>query len=86
MTSTKLDRRKQYTRMVLKDSIMKLLKEKSISTITVKEICKEADINRSTFYAHYSDQYDLLEKIEEEIIEDMITYLNQYDFDKKAQN
>ncbi|MGN7299747.1 TetR/AcrR family transcriptional regulator [Ferdinandcohnia sp. SAFN-114] len=83
MTSTKLDRRKQYTRMVLKDSIMKLLKEKSISTITVKEICKEADINRSTFYAHYSDQYDLLEKIEEEIIEDMITYLNQYDFDKE---
>ncbi|MCS0542790.1 TetR/AcrR family transcriptional regulator, partial [Aeromonas veronii] len=79
MTSAKLDRRKQYTRMVLKGSLMKLLKEKPIATITVKEICEVADINRSTFYAHYSDQFDLLKKIEEEIIEDMITYLNQYD-------
>ncbi|QDP39495.1 TetR/AcrR family transcriptional regulator [Radiobacillus deserti] len=77
MTS-KLDRRKKYTRMVLKDSLIELLKEKQISAITVKEICELADINRSTFYAHYADQYDLLDKIEDEIIEDMTGYLNQY--------
>ncbi len=78
-----MDRRKQYTRMVLKESIISLLKVKSISAITVKEICEEADINRSTFYAHYSDQFDLLDKVEEEIIQDMIKYLNQYNFDKE---
>ncbi|PAV29624.1 TetR family transcriptional regulator [Virgibacillus profundi] len=83
MTSDKLDRRKKYTRMVLKDSLMKLLKEKQISTITVKEICELADINRSTFYAHYSDQFDLLEQIEEELIEEMIMYLRTYDFEKE---
>lgn len=47
MSASKLDRRKKYTQMVLKDSLMKHLKEKQISTITVKEICELADINRS---------------------------------------
>lgn len=75
--NSKLDRRKKYTRMALKDSLIKLLKEKPISSITVKEICELADINRSTFYAHYLDHFDLLDKIEEEIIQDMAGYLNQ---------
>lgn len=69
--------------MVLKDSLMKLLKKKQLSTITVKEICEHADINRSTFYSHYSDQFDLLQQIEEELIEDMSMYLSSYNFDKK---
>jgi AcrR family transcriptional regulator len=76
--TSKMDRRKKYTRMVLKDSLMELLREKHISGITVKEICELADINRSTFYSHYSDHYDLLNKIEEEIIEDMQEKLNMY--------
>lgn len=83
--SQKVDRRKKYTRMVLKDSLMKLVKNKPISNITVKEICLEADINRSTFYAHYSDQFDLLNKIEEELIEDMITALSQYNFKREEE-
>lgn len=76
----KLDRRKKYTQMVLKDSLMTLLKTKQLSSITVKEICEEADINRSTFYAHYRDSFDLMEQIEEELIEDLNTYLSQYNF------
>jgi AcrR family transcriptional regulator len=76
--NTKMDRRKKYTRMVLKDSLMQLLKEKPISAITVKELCELADINRSTFYSHYGDHYDLLSKIEEEIIEDMQEKLQMF--------
>ncbi|MEN2767959.1 TetR/AcrR family transcriptional regulator [Ornithinibacillus xuwenensis] len=78
MTSEKLDRRKKYTRMVLKDSLMQLLKEKPLSATTVKEICAIADVNRSTFYAHYADQYALLTQIEEELIEDLQKYLRTY--------
>jgi len=78
--NNKLDRRKKYTRMVLKDSLIDLLKTKPITAITVKEICEQADINRSTFYSHYRDQFDLLEKIEEEAIADINAYLSQYDF------
>lgn len=84
MTS-KLDRRKKYTHMVLKDSLIKILKEKKISSVTVKEICEQADINRSTFYSHYSDQYDLLNKIEEEMIEDMNKTLSAYNLSEKEE-
>ena len=83
--SSKLDRRKKYTQMVLKTSLMKLLKEKQISSITIKEICERADINRSTFYSHYSNQYDLLYSVEEEFIEDMVATLSQYNFSKEEE-
>lgn len=81
----KIDRRKKYTRQVLMDSLIILLKVKPITSITVKEICEQADINRSTFYAHYKDQFDLLEQIEEEIITDLNMYLNQYDFEQEQE-
>ena len=85
LMNKKLDRRKKYTRNVLMDSFITLLKTKSISAITVKEICEQADINRSTFYAHYKDQFDLLEQIEIEIITDLKTYLNQYNFEQEQE-
>ncbi|MED1606852.1 TetR/AcrR family transcriptional regulator [Cytobacillus kochii] len=74
----KLDRRKQYTRMVLKESLMELLREKIISSITIKELCQKADINRSTFYSHYRDQFDLLQHIEDEILLELQVTLRQY--------
>ena len=64
----KENRKTRYTQMVLKDSLVELMKEKSISKITIKELCEKADINRTTFYAHYSDQYELLKSIEEETL------------------
>lgn len=81
-----MDRRKKYTRMVLKESMIQLLKEKQISDITVKEICSLADVNRSTFYAHYLDLYDLLTKMEEEVLDDMQSYFGQHDFNKDEES
>lgn len=71
--------------MVLKNSLMTLLKEKQISAITVKEICQLADVNRSTFYSHYLDHFDLLHQIEEELIEDMNGYLSSYNFEQEEE-
>lgn len=65
----KEDRRVKFTKMFLKESLADLLERKDISKITIKEICENADINRATFYAHYSDQNDLLRSIEEDYIE-----------------
>ncbi len=62
----KTDARIRYTRKVIQDVFLELLKEKPVAKITVKEICDKAEINRGTFYKHYQDCYDLLEKIEEE--------------------
>ena len=56
----KTDARKRYTQMVLKQSLLKLLKEKPVNRITVKEVCELAQLNRATFYAHYSDCFALL--------------------------
>ncbi|MBM7839633.1 AcrR family transcriptional regulator [Alkalihalobacillus xiaoxiensis] len=64
---------------------MDLLKEKTITAVTVKEICELADINRSTFYSHYFDQYDLLSKISEEVVADMYETLNEYSFKKNEE-
>lgn len=85
MTSHKLDRRKKYTRMVLKESLFIMLKEKQLYSVTVKEICELADINRSTFYAHYADQFDLLEQIEEELLDDLRDLLGAYQVGDKAE-
>ena len=41
--------------------------KKPVSKITVREICERAQINRSTFYAHYMDVYDLFEKVESQM-------------------
>lgn len=82
MKSEKSDRRVKYTKMVLKESFIKLLSQKDISQITIKEICEDADINRATFYAHYADQYDLMRKIENELFCNVSVYLEAYTHDE----
>ena len=70
------DARVRYTKMVIIQSFVKLLKEKSVNRITVKEICSMAEINRATFYKHYLDVYDLLNKIEEQFLSELNEVLN----------
>ena len=55
MKERKEDRRSKYTRMIIKDTFLELLKEKSYDKINVSQICKNAEITRTTFYLHYSN-------------------------------
>ncbi|MDR2793899.1 MAG: TetR/AcrR family transcriptional regulator [Treponema sp.] len=73
------NRRTKYTKKVLRDSLIELMKERSILRITIKDICGRADISRSTFYAHYNDQFDLLKQIEEETTVYCEDMLKEYD-------
>ena len=57
------DRRTQYSKRVIRESLFELMQEKPIEKITVKELCERADVNRSTFYAYYNDIFDLNRKI-----------------------
>lgn len=77
--ATKNNKRTVITKLLLKNSLMELMKEKSINKITIKEICEQAELNRSTFYLHYQDQYELLNDIENEIIEKTFEYLKNVD-------
>ena len=65
----KTDARIRYTQRVLKESFLTLLKQKPVNRITVKEVCEMAELNRATFYAHYSDCFALLESIEQELLD-----------------
>ena len=54
----------RHTKEKLQKSLIALLEEKQITQITVKELCTLADVNRGTFYCHYTDIYDMLAKME----------------------
>jgi AcrR family transcriptional regulator len=62
------DPRVRYTRKILKDSLIELMKTRAAAEIGIKEICALAEVSRSTFYTYYDDVYHLLEEIEEEVV------------------
>ena len=59
----KTDRRTLYTRMVIKEALLSLLAEKEYADITIADLCREAEINRGTFYLHYSNLREVLEEL-----------------------
>lgn len=67
----KVDRRVRKTKSQLRAGLARLMQEKGIGEITVKELVNEVDINRSTFYLHYSDIPALLREIEDDMMEEM---------------
>ena len=69
------DRRTKYTKSVIRQALFDLLKEKPLNKITVTDICKMADINRSTFYSYYEDVYALLTQIQNELFENIVLTL-----------
>lgn len=58
-------RRTRYTRQAMQDALIELMRERPVNAITVKALCERADVNRSTFYAHYASIDELLHDIED---------------------
>lgn len=54
------DRRVQRTRQLLLEALVALILEKGFDAVTVQEVIDRANVGRSTFYAHFRDQEDLL--------------------------
>ncbi len=65
------DRRAIRTKKMIRSALAELIDEKGFINISVTDLTQRADINRGTFYLHYVDKYDLLEKIENEIIQEI---------------
>ena len=74
------------SRKLIRQAFYELLKEKSFEKITVTDIVKRADLNRSTFYAHYPDVMGVVEEIQEEIIEYTQQFMKNVDFKDYYQN
>lgn len=54
-----MDRRVAKTKKQIYNGLLKMLEEKSFEEIKVSEVCNIADVNRTTFYVHFKDKYDL---------------------------
>lgn len=71
--NTKYNKRRRESVARIEKAFVELLQEKELENITVSEICKRSDINRSTFYANFIDIYDLAEKIVFHLWEDFLS-------------
>ena len=67
-----MDLRIQRTKAAIKKAFLELRGKKSIEKITITELSAHANINKATFYLHYSDIYELSDEIEDEMIDEMI--------------
>ena len=67
----KEDRRVRRTKKLLTQALTELLQKKQVNEITVKELTDLADMNRGTFYMYYRDIFDMLEKIEDELFQNL---------------
>ena len=84
-TEIKEDRRVRKTKRALREGLAELLTEKSIKNITVKELTDKVDIHRSTFYANFTDIYDLYSQIEDAVIQEINDILSEtYTADSKV--
>lgn len=62
----KANQRIVLTKRLLQEALLRLMEKKPLSKITVKELCEESDINRTTFYRHYNIPRDVLMDMEVE--------------------
>jgi AcrR family transcriptional regulator len=74
------DRRKRKTQHAIHSAFAKLLIIKDIKDITIRELCEEADINKSTFYLHYRDIYHCADCLMNYVVDKTIHVIEPYDF------
>jgi len=82
------DRRIYKSKQALKASLLEWMSRKPLESITITDIVKSADLNRSTFYKHYVYKEDLLREILTDVIHDLIAayrapYEHYHDFEIK---
>ena len=65
-----------YTAQLMNQALILLLEKKDIEFITVTEITKKAGVNRSTFYLHYENTYELLEETIENLNKNFLSSLS----------
>ncbi len=72
MQKLQTDRRTMRTKKLIRNALSELIEEKGYNNISITDLTARANINRGTFYLHYTDKYDLLGKIEDEMIHELL--------------
>lgn len=70
------ERRVRRTRTMILNGFVQLMQQKPVKDISVRELADLVDINRSTFYLHYTDIYDLLEQTENNLMEQFLSIID----------
>ncbi|MGN1060768.1 MAG: TetR/AcrR family transcriptional regulator [Candidatus Coproplasma sp.] len=68
----------KHTADKMDGALISLLESKEFSEISIMDICRKANVNRSTFYAHYDNVYDLLRETHRNMINN---FLDECNFD-----
>ena len=74
---TKSESKYFNTALRFNEALLALLERKPFEYITVSEVCKQAGVNRSTFYLHYENTRDLLEETTTHMLEQFVSYFPQ---------
>ncbi len=69
MAETLREMKVAQTKQLLKDVLIELIEEKGFDGVTVRDLTLRAKLNRGTFYLHYLDKYDLMEKVQDELLQ-----------------
>ena len=71
------EKKRRKTEKQIETSLLQLMKEQTFETISIRQLIDLAEVNRSTFYRHYLDKYDLLEKIENRLLDELQAYYQE---------
>ena len=71
------EKKRRKTEKQIEDSLLQLMKEQTFESISIRQLIDLAEMNRSTFYRHYLDKYDLLEKIEDRLLDEVQAYYQE---------
>lgn len=74
-----MNQRVRLTRQLLRDAMLRLLQDDSVNKVSVVALCREAGINRSTFYRYYAEPADVLQDIEQNILRDIQRLMDRID-------
>lgn len=72
------DTRIKVTKALFHRALLDILKDKPIEQVSVKELVEAAELNRSTFYLHYSSPLDVLKEIENQFVEEKLAKFDSY--------
>ncbi len=78
----KEDRRVTMTKRMLKDALTEMLRSEDIYHVSIRELCQRADVNRTTFYKYYGNQFDLLADMENDLLVFLSDTIREYVSDR----
>ncbi|MFC4601399.1 TetR/AcrR family transcriptional regulator [Cohnella hongkongensis] len=75
----KMDRRQIRTKQLLHQALLDCIEDKGIDHVTVKDIAERANVNRGTFYLHYRDVPDMMDKVKNDMFGRVFEYVKRLD-------